>query len=246
VSGPGLGYDVLGHPRRQGLQPTLDANGSQAIRAWCVSQQVRCVYVLVDASDTMSIRAADTARFGLVDIRMTLTRSFGGAVSHGSLARGIRVRGNAPSDLPALRAIARVSYRQSRFYADAHFARQQCDALYETWTERSCAGYADQVLVAQRGMESVGYITCHIDGTIGRVGLVGVSGTAQGYGIGSTLVAEALAWLSGQGCTTVVVATQGRNIAAQRLFQSRGFQTSSVQLWYHGWFGCEGEPYGFA
>jgi len=32
------------------------------------------------------------------------------------------------------------------------------------------------------------------------------------------------------------VVTQGRNLAAQRLYQRNGFVTASLQLWYHRWF----------
>ena len=32
------------------------------------------------------------------------------------------------------------------------------------------------------------------------------------------------------------VVTQGRNVAAQRLYQSAGFRTAAVQLWHHCWF----------
>jgi ribosomal protein S18 acetylase RimI-like enzyme len=33
----------------------------------------------------------------------------------------------------------------------------------------------------------------------------------------------------------VSVVTQGRNVAAQRLYQRAGFVTASTQLWYHRW-----------
>jgi ribosomal protein S18 acetylase RimI-like enzyme len=37
------------------------------------------------------------------------------------------------------------------------------------------------------------------------------------------------------GVQRVSVVTQGRNVAAQKLYQSCGFTTCSVQLWYHWW-----------
>jgi hypothetical protein len=34
----------------------------------------------------------------------------------------------------------------------------------------------------------------------------------------------------------VLVVTQGRNYAAQRLYQRNQFRTCEVQLWYHKWY----------
>jgi hypothetical protein len=33
----------------------------------------------------------------------------------------------------------------------------------------------------------------------------------------------------------VTVVTQGRNLPAQRLYQSRGFRTQRLQVWHHLW-----------
>jgi ribosomal protein S18 acetylase RimI-like enzyme len=49
-------------------------------------------------------------------------------------------------------------------------------------------------------------------------------------------VLDALDWFAQQQVDTVTVVTQGRNIAAQALYQRRGFITQSQQLWYHKWF----------
>ena len=50
----------------------------------------------------------------------------------------------------ALRAIARASHGDTRFYADPHFPDERCDDLYDTWIRRSLEGWADAVLVAER------------------------------------------------------------------------------------------------
>jgi hypothetical protein len=45
-----------------------------------------------------------------------------------------------------------------------------------------------------------------------------------------------VACAGGRGASVLTVATQARNIAAQRLYQRAGFLTSSVRVWYHRWF----------
>jgi ribosomal protein S18 acetylase RimI-like enzyme len=136
-----------------------------------------------------------------------------------------------------LREIAGVSHTDSRFYHDSGFPRQRCDELYRTWIEKSCNGYADIVLVAEVEDTAVGYISCHLlDGGGGQIGLVGVDAQMQGHGLGRALICSALTWFAGQGATRVTVVTQGRNLAAQRLYARSGFVPKSVQLWYHRWF----------
>ena len=140
------------------------------------------------------------------------------------------------SDLAALKAIARVSHQDSRFYFDRRFAEASAAALYERWIERSCQGWADVVLVAEAEGVPSGYCTCHIreHGT-GSIGLVGVSAAAQGRGLGRQLIESALATFHARRVRHVEVVTQGRNCAAQRLYQRSGFVTESVMLWYHKW-----------
>jgi ribosomal protein S18 acetylase RimI-like enzyme len=141
-------------------------------------------------------------------------------------------------DVPSLEAIARVSYTDSRFYFDAHFPRERCDEFYATWTRNSCngSGFADQVLIAEVDGLSMGYISCKCHGTIGHIGLVGVAEQTRGRSLGQALVNQALIWFTEQGMTAVEVVTQGRNIAAQRLYQRCGFLTASLQTWYHKWY----------
>jgi ribosomal protein S18 acetylase RimI-like enzyme len=202
---------------------------------WCEAQSIDCLYFLADADDALSTQLAQQHRFDLVDVRMTLDlRSFDtlpDADPHTS------IRPCAPDDVPALRAIAKLGHRDSRFYYDPHFPNALCDTLYETWIEKSCAGDADAVLVAEDQGRLAGYISCHLDEqTSGRIGLVGVAAAARGKGIGLALVGQALGWFAAQDTHLVSVVTQGRNVQAQRLYQRSGFLTRSVQLWYHRWF----------
>ena len=131
-----------------------------------------------------------------------------------------------------------MSHRDSRFYCDEHFPESLCDALYETWIERSASGYADLVLVAERNDEPVGYLSCHLSASgPARIGLFAVAQSAHGLGLGKQLIVEALRWFAEHSASGVTVVTQGRNVRAQRLYQRCGFMTRSVELWYHHWPG---------
>jgi len=220
------------------LQPTrLDAASARIALDWCATREIECLYFLSEL-EPQSVAAAEAHGFRLVDVRMTLETRL---ASPGSAAPAA-VRVVQPNDVPALRAIARASHRDTRFYSDTRFDRSRCDALYETWIERSCHGYADEVLIVDVDGRAAGYISCHASASgEGQIGLVGVDAAVRGRGIGRALLDAALSWFGGRQIAHVTVVTQGRNYAAQRLYQRSGFVTGSVQLWYHRWFGGIGD-----
>lgn len=204
---------------------------------WCATNKIDCLYFLADTTDDTTVRLAEDNGFHLVDIRVTLemqvesTRDVGWK-RHQGIVRLFR-----SEDLPVLREIARSAYRLTRFHFDLNFPEALRETLYEIWTEKSCKGYADVVLVAEIRERVAGYITCHLlGGEIGEIGLVGVDASWQRIGLGHKLVSASLSWFVEQGVTHVQVVTQGRNHPGQRLYQKSGFLTKSVQLWYHRWF----------
>lgn len=206
------------------------------IDAWCGRRGVACVYFLSRSDDPATTRLAEDNGFHLVDIRMTFrcTPAAGPTDSFGA------VRPARPEDVPVLEAIARECYQDTRFFCDPKFPGRLSVSLYETWIRRSCEGFAEAVLVSEVEDGPVGYISCHLSGqpTAGRIGLVGVSSLAKGRGVGRTLVGRALEWFRAQGAREVFVVTQGRNYAAQCLYQRCGFLTHVVELWYHKWYAC--------
>jgi ribosomal protein S18 acetylase RimI-like enzyme len=151
---------------------------------------------------------------------------------------GVTIRAYRPDDQDALCLLAGSSYRDSRFYYDEHFPREQCSRLYQVWLRKSCESGDTRVLVAEWDGKLAGFITCevHESARQGSIGLVGVSASARGLGIGNALVSKASEYFAGQSIAVVNVVTQGRNIAAQRLYQRCGYVLESVQLWYHKWY----------
>lgn len=211
----------------------LSSADMEEILSWCRAQAIECVYFLADPNDVETICVAEDSSFRLVDIRVTLEWR---GVDPGPSCASACVRLWQPGDLPALRAIASTIYTDSRFYFDPHFV-DRAASLYCTWITKSTQGYADVIWVAKLDGQPVGYISCHLeDDGSGKIGLVGVSPSVQGQDVGKALVQHSLAWFVDHAVRRVRVVTQGRNVAAQRLYQQYGFVTEKVQLWYHKWF----------
>lgn len=213
----------------------LSVENVASVTASCVEEKIDCAYYLANPADSASIRIAEENGFHLVDIRVTLDRQITPLPTEWC-SDSPYVRRAKETDIPLLRQIAAKNHRDSRFYHDGKFPVERCDELYATWIEKSCRDYADTVLVADCGEGAAGYLSCHLrKDDVGQIGLVGVSETCQGKGLGRQLLDESLRWFASAGCRKVEVVTQGRNIAAQRLYQKGGFLTGSLQLWYHWW-----------
>ena len=214
-------------------EPALDDTRAAAVDAWCARQRVACVYYLAPADDAAAARCAARQGFDLVEFRL----EFEWQGPAGPMPTGVRAA--LPADVPALEAIARPSFTDSRFYVDGRFPRARCDDFYACWIRESCrpGGLADAVLVAERDGAPAAFITCKREpGPIGRIGLVGVDARFRGQGLGRQIVGAAQSWFAAQGLSPVRVVTQGRNIASQRLYQRDGFLTHAVGLYYHKWY----------
>ena len=205
------------------------------IERWCDENDVQCLYFLATAHDAETIRAAEAMGGHLVDVRVTFSR-----IAEEPRIRqpdGVVARSAQAEDLHSLLPIAEGSYEDSRFFFDDDFPDQKCRELYRKWLWNSFEGHADEVRVATADGRPVGYVTCHLReaGTTGEIGLVGVDETVRGRGVGRLVVDDAVAWFSRQSVQSIIVATQARNVGAQRLYQACGFRTVSVALWYHRW-----------
>ena len=226
----------FGFPVARVTAARMDGDELQSVIEWCARQRVRCLYLLAAADDASTARAAEDRGFHLADVRVTL--GWPAAPLDSAPADGIRPA--REEDLDELAAIAGSSHTDSRFYFDPGFPRDRCAALYETWIRTSYGGFAQAVLVAERGGHAAGYITCHWEDGRGRIGLIAVAEQARGGGAGERLVRESQRLFCSQGVREVSVVTQGRNSASQRLYQRCGFRTKSMELWYHRWFPLEG------
>ena len=211
-------------------------DGGAAAIEWCRRERVECAYLLVDADDQGSCDAALAQSFRLVDLRVTLSK-LNSMVPEAVLGSPpVKVRAAVLADVDSLKVIARVSHRDTRFYVDGKFDRGRCDELYAVWIEKSCAGGAEQVYVAEVSGVAAGYITCHQDAGTGPIGLIAVAGAFQHRGLGCALGLTACRYFVSLGTERVSVVTSGRNAAALAFYQKLGFSVSSIQLSFHNWF----------
>jgi dTDP-4-amino-4,6-dideoxy-D-galactose acyltransferase len=212
----------------------LDLETAKDIRSWTTQNEGGCLYFLCPADDSISLALAQRLGFRFVDIRITLERPLSRTTLPVGEAEGIRPA--QPSDIDRLKAIARASHTDTRFYADGNFSPEQCAALYAVWIERSCSDFADVALVATRSQRPIGYVTCRLEGDkTGQIGLLAVAAGERGTGCGGRLLTAAAQWFYQKGCQRIITVTQGRNLAALRLYQRQGFTIHSVDLWFHLW-----------
>lgn len=219
---------------------TLAKSQTPEITEWASLHQVDCLYFLARGDDPRALEAAAEAGFKLVDMRLTLERVCAStAMPTAARESSVVIREVRMEDIPALQAIARNNHVQTRFFSDLRFPRERAEEFYSLWIKLECESKAQKVFTAAEPTgELSGYITCHFDVAkkTGQIGLAGVKAEARGKSLGTRLVCSATDWLEAQGARTITVVTQGANIPAQRLYQSCGFLSRDLQLWYHKWY----------
>lgn len=223
----------------------LTAESAAAAAAWCAANAVDLCVLLADTDTETAHEAVRNGYFAL-DLRLVLDCD----VRQASLPAPRRaVRAFRPDDLPALERIAATSFADSRFSLDPYFPKARVPEMYRRWLHQRCMDVpdvvmrpADAVFVADGDDgQPAGFLTALLlpsaDNTpLGCVDLVAVDGRTRGQYIGESMTRTALRWFAEQGCHTVEVVTQGRNVAAQRTYQRCGFAVRRAQMWYHKWW----------
>lgn len=157
-----------------------------------------------------------------------------------SLDVAITIRPADPRDVPALgrmgAALMRTHYAfdPDRFLA----ADEGAEAGYGEFLRSQLLNADNLVLVAEAGGRVVGYVYAGIEplswkelrGEAGFVHDLLVEDDARNAGAGRQLLEAAIAWLGQRGMPRVVLWTAARNDGAQRLFATRGFRSTMVEM----------------
>lgn len=226
--------DFFGFPVARVRGPELDRDSAAAVDAWCTERGVRCLYLLLDADDNESARAADAHGYELVDVRLTLSHDLDGLPEADPEAS---IRQAEPRDIPALSALAARSHRDSRFYRGG-FPRGRCDALYARWVADAGRDPDRWVGVREVAGTAVGYKVVRPPGEdgIAVMEILAVDESHRREGIGRNLLQAGLRWGRSVGALAVETATQERNGVSYETHLALGFSCTRREAWRHKWF----------
>ena len=137
----------------------------------------------------------------------------------------------------AIRSLALESGRHSRFFLDGGFRNNEFSALYERWIDKAFSPDGDRCFAFGREDDPDGILTLERegDGRTLRIGLLSVHERARRTGVGSALVAAAIATASAEGVAQLDVATQSENLPACRFYGKNRFTLQSEMTIAHLW-----------
>jgi len=200
------------------------------------SNNIRLIEYLCDCHDARSVNIAEKNGFNFVDIRLNFTISTSEFMVY-KLSDNIIFSKATKRDIPKLRNIANGIYKDSRYFFDGNFDQDKVNDFYQGWVEKGVLGEFDDECwcLYIEGIACAFSTIKYISKKEAAIGIVGVSEHFRGSGLGNQLMSSIMQLLKGRGINKVNVVTQGRNYAAQNLYQSVGFRIKSTQLWYHKW-----------
>lgn len=213
------------------LSPSILAQVDRFIR----QNKVRLVEYLCNCHDDRSVLLAEQQAFHFTDIRLTFDMRLPAQV--GSEASPYSFGAATPAHIEHLRHLTESMYKDSRYFYDGHFDVAVINAFYANWIEKAVLGsFDDECLCLFDRDTPIGFCSIKYgDPDSAKIGLFGIDAAFAGRGLGKTLLANVFNRLRDKHVGNLSVVTQGRNYAAQRLYQSMGFRTQSTQLWYHKW-----------
>jgi GNAT superfamily N-acetyltransferase len=221
----------------------LNEEVGEQVDRWCEERGIRCLYLLADANDADTARAAARLGYRQVDDRLTFRHELKELGAEPWHSPGpISVRTAKSEDLPALESLATSSHRHTRFYFDGGFPLERCGLLYVRWIERAQREAGHELLIAEQDGKTIGYHAIRMPGPEpGRLDLIALEPSARGRGLGRALLRSSLRRLRDQGAEAVLTSMQARNVTALRSHERVGFVAERAQVWHHKWYG---EPNG--
>lgn len=211
-----------------------------AIDEFCRFNAVKFLIARCDAGELRTAQAMETQNFLLMDTLVYFAQKIAVATIP-AIVEGITVRPVRDDEAELVGALAARAFQGygGHYHADSRLDRDQCDAVYESWAQRSCLSraVADGVLIAEQNGRLVGFTSLKIHNPDeGEVPLYGVDPSIQGKGIGRSLITGALRWFEAHGVAKMLISTQVTNVASQKVWVRLGFEPSHAYYTFHKWF----------
>lgn len=171
--------------------------------------------------------------FQLVEGEVDLVLNIGTECASSQRVAPQAIRPAVPADIPILRAAAASVFTASRFRAPWYHS-QDSGRFYAEWIEKAVLGTFDHqcLLALDDTGQPEGFVSLReLGDQEARIGLLAAFPGAAGKGIGSRLMAAAIAEC--RSLRRLRVATQFGNIAALRLYQRQGAAIESTSYWLY-------------
>lgn len=212
---------------------------------FCSKRQVRLLEYQCDCHDRESVLLTEKHGFNFADIRLTFERFIYEESEVPKLPSEFSFDIAKEKDTDRLMEIAGGLYLHSRYYFDKNFPRDKVCQFYVDWVRKAVLGaFDDCAMILRHGDAPVAFFTIKYESNYSaRIRLVGIDPHYRAKGLAQMHLSHCLRELAANGVKYVQVTTQGRNYAAQRLYQKAGFVTKKTELWYHKWFKWEELPY---
>ena len=215
----------------------LTPNIEKYVKKFIRKEKIDMLEYLCNCHDKESVLTSEKNDYSFVDMRLTFEQYLGNKEKIKECGH-YSVRKGSYEDIEKLRRIATDIYKYSRYYFDGNFDRDKVIRFYVDWAEKAIRGTFDNyAYVLYDHKKPIGF--CTIKKTrknAAKIGLFGMDSQYAGKGLARHLLDTSLQKLrEEEEVGYVEVVTQGRNYAAQRLYQKCGFITKSTELWYHKW-----------
>lgn len=214
----------------------LTANIFKIIDRYVKDNQFKLIQYLCNCHDDLSVKIAEYNGFHFTDIRLTFNYEVK-RINEESKIIADACRIADISHLSALRSITSNLYKHSRYFYDGNFDVEKINQFYSEWVEKAIKGtFDDECYAWYEDEQPIAFCTIQYPVKArANIGLFGVSKEHWGKGVGKKLLSSVINRLAVKEIENIEVVTQGRNYAAQRLYQSVGFKTLTTELWYHKW-----------
>ena len=132
--------------------------------------------------------------------------------------------------------LAFESGKNSRFLLDSKFGIEKFKDLYKRWIDNSISGgFADDVLVCKIENDIVGLLTYKTSGNTATVGLIAISSSQQGKGIGRKILNYLESLLFENRIKKLLIPTQSGNLQACKFYTKSGYSISEGIFIKHYW-----------
>jgi len=139
--------------------------------------------------------------------------------------------------LEMLKDLSLQSGIYSRFFVDKNFKNNEYEKLYLKWIENSVDKIISfDIIVALKDNKILGFATLNKkDENLVDIGLVAVSESYRGLGIGKKIINESIMRSKKIGFNEIQVVTQLNNSPANNLYKSTKFEIQNITNIYHFW-----------